>query len=1181
MKAEEHVSPGKKYALKMLALIERDEQIAAIKPKEHVGQAVNDATTYLDALDRIFEGYADRPVLGERDYTVSSAGAELARRVYEPTFSTLTYRELQERVRAIAMAWRHHPVHHVMPDEMVCAMGFASTDFMSLDFATVHAQAVSVPLQSATSGADLTEIFAKVDPAALATTLNDIEVCVQHVIEHGGIRSLIVFDYDPRDDNERARVDKARDALVASQVSTQLVTLEELIDFGLQHTWERLPNHKDGGARMAAILHSSGSTGTPKGAVIREESIKMQWECRPRQFPYLTLCIAPLNHLLGRMSIINAMRVGGTAFFTLKPDMSSLFEDMRIVRPTFMSFFPRVFEMVHQSYQNEVARRMRDTAQLEEEVRVEVAGEMGKDFLGDRLYAAVIGAAPTSRAVMQFMRETFDMRLNEGYGNTESGTGALCIDGIVQRPVVTEYRLRDVPELGYYTTDKPYPRGEFCFKSQGGITEYYKQPDATAGLFDEDGFSRTGDIVEEHGPDRIAIIDRLKDVLKLSQGEYVAVGTLGTVFEAGSGVIKQIYIYGNSLRAYLLAAVVPDVEVAEATLGPGFSETELRRFVRDELQRVGRVQGLKSFEVPRDFILEYELFSQENGLLSSVRKRLRPALKAKYGDQLEDLYDSLEGAKEAERAALGAPESELSSTEKLTKLLQIELKIEHINPEEAKSFVALGGDSMDAVLVGLAIEEIFGVSMPADVLLSPTGSIKKWAEFLDRALRGDSDRPTFESVHGRDARTLKVDDLELSKFLGSDFISAAASSSAPAEVAKTVLLTGANGFLGRCVALEWLAKLKPRGGKLICLIRAQSDELARQRLFDSYAGMDPLFLEHFTSLAEGTLEVYAGDAGDPLLGLSESTYQRLAGEVDRISHVAALVNHRFSYQNLFGPNVVGTAEIIRLALDQRLKPVDFVSSEAVFSLLDHEVSTTEDAPLLQEVPIRDTYAAGYGLSKWAGECMLQQANREFGLPVNSFRGDMMLPHRTYKGVMNVSDMFTRLLFSVIKTGLAPLSFYALMPNGSLANAHYDGTPVDIVAATVAGAEDQPKGVTYQNINIQNFHNHDGCSLDAFVHWINKAGYPITTLWRHNDWYTRFLEKLNGLPDNEKQQSALEIMGAFAAPLSSRPKFYSSERFEALIKAHPLGPELPHLDERYIQKCLADLQFLGLIDAPTV
>ena len=57
----------------------------------------------------------------------------------------------------------------------------------------------------------------------------------------------------------------------------------------------------------------------------------------------------------------------------------------------------------------------------------------------------------------------------------------------IQRPPVIAYKLRDVPELGYYTTDKPYPRGELCYKTDSQIKGYYKQPEATAKLFDEEG----------------------------------------------------------------------------------------------------------------------------------------------------------------------------------------------------------------------------------------------------------------------------------------------------------------------------------------------------------------------------------------------------------------------------------------------------------------------------------------------------------------------------------------------------------------------------------------------------------------------------------------------------------------------------------------------------------------------
>ena len=76
----------------------------------------------------------------------------------------------------------------------------------------------------------------------------------------------------------------------------------------------------------------------------------------------------------------------------------------------------------------------------------------------------------------------------EGYGNTESGTGSLTVEGKVDRETVIDFKLRDVPELGYYTTDKPYPRGEFLVKTKYGIKEYYNQPEATAKLFSEDGY---------------------------------------------------------------------------------------------------------------------------------------------------------------------------------------------------------------------------------------------------------------------------------------------------------------------------------------------------------------------------------------------------------------------------------------------------------------------------------------------------------------------------------------------------------------------------------------------------------------------------------------------------------------------------------------------------------------------
>ena len=60
----------------------------------------------------------------------------------------------------------------------------------------------------------------------------------------------------------------------------------------------------------------------------------------------------------------------------------------------------------------------------------------------------------------------------------------------------------------------------------------------------------------ELGPDRLAYVDRRNNVLKLSQGEFVAVARLEAAFSSAA-LVRQIFVYGNSERPYLLAVVVP------------------------------------------------------------------------------------------------------------------------------------------------------------------------------------------------------------------------------------------------------------------------------------------------------------------------------------------------------------------------------------------------------------------------------------------------------------------------------------------------------------------------------------------------------------------------------------------------------------------------------------------------
>jgi fatty acid CoA ligase FadD9 len=674
------------------------------------------------------------------------------------------------------------------------------------------------------------------------------------------------------------------------------------------------------------------------------------------------------------------------------------------------------------------------------------------------------------------------------------------------------------------------------------------------------------------GPDELVYLDRTNNVQKLSQGEFVAIAKLESLYTQHPA-ISQIFVYGTSERAFLLAVVVPSKSLLAGFDGSKEAEDRLKAEVKRGLNEIAGQHGLNSYEVPRDVLIETERFSPENGLLTGTGKFSRPNLKEHYRDRLEQMFAQMAQDQVDQLRELRLGGKDRTPIENVIRGVQATLGISESDVSPQSRFVDLGGDSLSALSLSMLLEEIFGVEVPVGVIINPAGSLQLVADYVEAQISGGG-RTSFADVHGSEPDTIKASDLKLERFIPVDILDAAPSLPAPPEKVRTVLLTGSTGFLGRFQAMAWLEHFAREGeGKLVLIARGTNPDDARERI-EAALESDPDLLARFRELGKAHLEVLPGDLGLPRLGLEEATWQRLAAEIDLIAHTAAHVNHVLPYAQLFGANVGGTAELVRLALTTRLKRFDYVGTLGVMALSNGPVD--EDCDIREEVPgcrIADSYANGYNISKWAGEVLLREANDLCDLPVSVFRPGMILAHRSYKGQLNVPDMFTRLLYSLAVTGVAPATFYAESLEGGRPASRYEGLAVDFMADAITeiGLHDAQG---YHSYNLA-YPGDDGASLDDFVDWMIEAGCEIERIGRYSEWVDRAETAMHALPEDQRQQSMLTIMDPWKHPQAAAAKnFLPVDRFSSAARA--AGHPIPGLDAALIHKYVADLRHLNLL-----
>uniref|UniRef100_A0A8C6URH8 Arachidonate--CoA ligase n=1 Tax=Neogobius melanostomus TaxID=47308 RepID=A0A8C6URH8_9GOBI len=347
-------------------------------------------------------------------------------------------------------------------------------------------------------------------------------------------------------------------------------------------------------------------------------------------------------------------------------EISLLMDDIKTLKPAFLPVVPRLLNRIYDKILGSVTSPLRRTL-LNFAVRRKQAelrsGVVRNDSLWDKLVFKKIQAslggklrfalttsAPISPTVLSFLRATLGCVIFEGYGQTEC-TGGCTFSmpgdwtaGHVGAPVPGALvKVVDIPEMNYLTKNQ---EGEVCIKGPIVFKGYLRDPERTAEALDSDGWLHTGDVGQWLPNGTLRIIDRKKNIFKLSQGEYIAPEKIENVYMRCVPVL-QVFVHGDSLQSYLIGIVVPDPEVfvdwaKERGIVGSHQELcqnpDVKNAVLEDLKDVGKKAGLKSFEQVKDLYLHPEMFSIANGLLTPTLKSRRNDIRRVFQEQLSAMY---------------------------------------------------------------------------------------------------------------------------------------------------------------------------------------------------------------------------------------------------------------------------------------------------------------------------------------------------------------------------------------------------------------------------------------------------------------------------------------------------------------------------------------------------------------
>jgi long-chain acyl-CoA synthetase len=417
---------------------------------------------------------------------------------------------------------------------------------------------------------------------------------------------------------------------------------------------------------VATIVYTSGTTGPPKGVVQTHgnhmAAIIAGGQATPTEDGWVHLLFLPLAHSFARMESFLGPHMGLTTAFA--ENLDKVGENLKEVRPHFICSVPRVFEKVYgrilagvdagspikkrifnwaMDVGREVSRRARAGQPItgglafKRKLADRLVFEKLHAALGGRLRWAVSGGAPLSPDIAEFFHAAGILIL-EGYGLTET-----CPALTFNRP--SRYKFGSVGQALSGVELKIAGDGEILARGANIATRgYYKQPEATAEVFEPSGWFHTGDIGRLDDEGFLYITDRKKDLIVTAGGMNLAPQNIENLLKTDP-FISQAMVHGDKRPFPVALITLNPEELAKFAREQGILTTDPAVTVKNPkvIERVGRTveeknAQLQSYAKIKKFTVLAEDFTQEGGELTPTLKVKRKVVAEKYRDALEDLY---------------------------------------------------------------------------------------------------------------------------------------------------------------------------------------------------------------------------------------------------------------------------------------------------------------------------------------------------------------------------------------------------------------------------------------------------------------------------------------------------------------------------------------------------------------